>query len=470
VFSPTDTIVAIATPGGRGGIGVVRVSGPRAVAVARATLAAPHELVPRHATHTFVVPGIDEVVATYFPAPHSYTTEDVVEISAHGSPVVLRQIVSAAMAAGARLAEPGEFTFRAYLGGRIDLVQAEAVGDLVDAVTPLQARVAFDQLEGTLTRSIAALDAPLCDLVAKLEASIDFPDEGYHFIEPQEVVETLTAVGIGIDRLLSGAHAGRIIREGRQIAIVGRPNVGKSSLFNWLLGAERAIVTDIPGTTRDLLRETIDFDGVRLSLVDTAGIRTVQDEIEREGVARARQVHGVADLVLVVLDASRQLDDDDWEIVAGTAATPRLLIVNKTDLPRAWSPGRLSEGSPRANQDDARQFPGAGRAVDKPVEISLKTGAGQAELRAAIARTLELAEPRVEEPLVTNIRHESLLRDARESVTRALRGLEQTAGGLSEELVLADLAAARGAFDEVVGKRTTDDLLRRIFERFCVGK
>jgi len=514
VFSPTDTIVAIATPSGRGGIGVVRISGVRAAEVACAILATPHALRPRYATHTFAragtgtwsaressgndaiiptndvaqtsaslelgtaqdlparpnapdgpqdsdrcpnaraafgtgAPSIDEVVATFFPAPYSYTTEDVVEISAHGSPAVLCEIVRAAIGAGARLAEPGEFTFRAYLGGRIDLVQAEAVGDLVDAVTPLQARVAFDQLEGTLTRAIAALDVPLFDLVVKLEASIDFPDEGYHFVDPQAVVKTLRAIGGGIDRLLGGARLGRVIREGRQIAIVGKPNVGKSSLFNWLLGAERAIVTDIPGTTRDLLRETMDFEGLRLSLVDTAGIRDVDDEIEREGVARARRVHSVADLVLVMLDASGPIGADDEELLARTANAPRLVIVNKVDLPRRWNSGDLA---------------------GVPVEISLKTGAGLPLLRDAIARALELAEPRVEAPLVTNIRHEALLRDARESVDRALSGLEAMGERCNEALVLADVAAARRAFDEVVGKRTSDDILRAIFERFCIGK
>jgi len=616
VFSPTDTIVAIATPPGRGGIGVVRISGPRAADIARAILTTPHALLARYATHTFVRPGsalpaatetaggnrprlpddrapssaaperveahdfstgpvssdtaqgfgsapsIDEVVATFFPAPHSYTTEDVVEISAHGSPAVLREIVRAAIGAGARLAEPGEFTFRAYLGGRIDLVQAEAVGDLVDAVTPLQARVAFDQLEGTLTRSIAALDAPLFDLVARLEASIDFPDEGYHFIDPADVAATLREVRGGIDRLLRGARLGRVIREGRQIAIVGKPNVGKSSLFNWLLGAERAIVTGIPGTTRDLLRETVDFDGVRLSLVDTAGSRDVQDEIEHEGVARARRAHDVADLVCVMLDASRPLDVDDDGVLVRTARTPRLVIVNKIDLPHAWNTNDLNaalarawdsgqlEATPTLFPEPGKGTPQRGSVVQNHaaaerclqpsrellvpsgagefeqcgtaegaegragvvIEMSLKTGAGLSALHGAIKRALEFAEPRVEEPLVTNIRHESLLRDARESIVRALAGLDETeqvlpgveetaralavvdesdrasgrgeylaleAGSsdpapvrarLSEELVLADLSAARRAFDEVVGKRTSEDVLRAIFERFCVGK
>jgi tRNA modification GTPase len=311
--------------------------------------------------------------------------------------------------------------------------------------------VAFDQLEGTLTRSIAALDALLFDLVAKLEASIDFPDEGYHFVDPSTVASTLREVGGGIDRLLGGARLGRVIREGRQVAIVGKPNVGKSSLFNWLVGAERAIVTDIPGTTRDLLREAVDFDGVRLSLVDTAGIRDVQDEVEREGVARARRVHEVADLVCVVLDGSRPLERDDEEILAQEGKTPRLVIVNKVDLPRAWPAGEVE-------------------LTGIAMEVSLKTGAGLSALRDAIGRALDVGEPRVEEPLVTNIRHEVLLRAARESLDRALSGVEAMGERFREELVLADLAAARRAFDEVVGKRTSEDVLRAIFERFCIGK
>jgi tRNA modification GTPase len=268
-----------------------------------------------------------------------------------------------------------------------------------------------------------------------------------------------------------------VIREGRQIAIVGKPNVGKSSLFNWLLGAERAIVTDVPGTTRDLLRETVDFGGVRLSLVDTAGSRDVQDEIEREGVARAHRVHDVADLVCVMLDASRPLDADDEGVLARTAKSPRLIMINKIDLPRAWDTDDLNAAMARTQEPNLRArdavsgvYAGVGHGGGAEIEVSLKTGAGLSSLRAAIAQALEFTEPRVEEPMVTNLRHESLLRDARESIDRALAGLDQAGLRLNEELVLADLAAARCAFDEVVGKRTSEDILRAIFERFCIGK
>src|SRR6267142_895120 len=304
MFSTTDTIVAIATPPGRGGIGVVRLSGPDALAIARRLITHQGELVPRHATFTRTH-AIDQVVVTYFPSPHSYTGEDVVELSAHGSPVVLRAIVESAIAHAARLAEPGEFTLRAFLNGRMDLMQAEAVADLIDAVTPLQARAAFDQLQGTLTRVIADIDAALFDLVARLEASVDFPDEGYHFLPPSDVAAAIDGLLDRTRALLAGARRGRLIREGLQVVIVGAPNVGKSSLFNALVGSGRAIVTDIPGTTRDLVTEVIDLDGLRVTLVDTAGLRETHDPIEVEGVARSHQAVAVADLVLSVEDQSR---------------------------------------------------------------------------------------------------------------------------------------------------------------------
>ena len=313
-FSTSDTIVAIATPAGRGGLGVIRISGPDAARVAGELIGREKPFKPRHATFAHVRevrdvtrPALparrsDQVVVTFFPSPASYTGEDVVEISAHGSPVVLSSILRRAIDAGARLAEPGEFTLRAFLNGKIDLIQAEAVADLIDAVTPLQARAAFDQLEGTLTGAIGGIESDLFDVIAKLEASLDFPDEGYHFVGAAEARAALASVIDRIEQLLAQSARGRLVREGAQVAIVGAPNVGKSSLFNALLNANRAIVTAIPGTTRDMLTERADIGGLSLALIDTAGVRETSDVVEREGVSRTRDALRVADLVLVVLD------------------------------------------------------------------------------------------------------------------------------------------------------------------------
>ena len=448
MFSTEDTIVAIATPPGRGGIGVVRLSGPAAAAIARSLLQLTTPLAARHAT--FARTAGDQVVATHFPAPHSYTGEDVVEISAHGNPMVLRQIVEESMQEGARLAEPGEFTLRAFLTGRIDLVQAEAVGDLIEAVTPLQARAAFDQLEGTLTDLIGAADAALLDLIAGLEASLDFPEEGYHFVQAGTVAAAVRAVEERLAGLVRDAKRGRLLREGARIAIAGKPNVGKSSLFNALIGSGRAIVTAVPGTTRDLVTETTDFDGLRLELIDTAGVRDTENEAEAEGVARARRAWKTADLVLVVLDQSRPIDSADLDLLKETAAAARLVVANKRDLPAAWAPSELDV------------------ATDP---VSAMTGNGLDVLRERIRSRLEGESGAQRDPAaVTNVRHAALLERACESLRRALTALENSAGPAAEEFVLTDLHEARAALEEVTGKRTSEDVLRHIFSRFCIGK
>jgi tRNA modification GTPase len=469
MFSTDDTIVAIATPPGRGGIGVVRLSGPDARVVAGRVLdRLPAE--PRRATLARVIgggtsdaggearPALDEVVATFFAGPASYTGEDVVEISAHGSPVVLRAIVETAMRAGARLAEAGEFTLRAFLHGKLDLVQAEAIGDLVDAVTPLQARAAFDQLEGTLTRAIGEVERDLFDLTAALEASIDFPEEGYHFVEQAAAREKLGATLEALKRLLVDGKRGRIIREGRQVAVVGAPNTGKSSIFNVLAGACRAIVAAAPGTTRDLVSETVDLGGLRITLIDTAGMHASADEVEREGVSRALQAAGVADAVIVVVDQSRPLAEEDRKVLLETARMRRVIAVNKSDLPAGWLP------------EEALADCAGGRQGQ--VVVSAKTGAGMDRLRDGVTRALEeddgLAERDV--PAVTNLRHIALLERAAAAVTRVAAALDQVSGPMSEEFVVADLQEARAALEEVTGKRSSEDLLRRIFEKFCVGK
>lgn len=449
MFSTADTIVAIATPRGRGGIGVVRISGPSAHVVAQAMLERDKALEPRRATHTRVR-DVDEVVATYFPEPQSYTGEHVVEVSAHGSPVVLDAIVQHAVRAGARLAAPGEFTLRAFLNGKRDLIQAEAVADLIAAVTPLQARVAFDQLEGTLTSRIAAIDAQLFDLIARLEASLDFPDEGYHFIDPAETAKRISCTVASVTALLGDARGGRMIREGATAAVVGRPNVGKSSVFNVLAGVERAIVTDIAGTTRDLVTERLDVGGVALTLVDTAGWRETADIVEREGVARAAQAREVADLILLVLDRSEPRTEEDERLLEGTIGRPRLLVVNKCDVQAAWHPSELSS------------------SLQTPISVSARTGEGFSELRAAIVHQLTGGESLRDHPAVSNTRHIALLEEARTRLKTAEHAAAMA--GTPEEIVLTDLQAARECFDEIVGVRTSDDLLEHIFERFCIGK
>jgi len=520
-FSAQDTIVAVATPAGRGGIGVVRVSGPDAQSIAQALITHTGALEARHATFCKVrlkpdpttagqattagqtttagvattareattaagamnaaVPtkiartnptgapdpvdatsrtdrtngsgrkagagygvkrtysdAIDQVVVTFFPSPHSYTGEDVVELSAHGSPVVLTAIVNAAIARGARLAEPGEFTLRAFLNGRIDLMQAEAVNDLIEAATPLQARAAFDQLDGTLTAAIAGIDATLFDLIARLEASVDFPEEGYHFVEPGALAGAIDDLLSRTGALLAGARGGRLIREGLRIAITGEPNVGKSSLFNALAGTSRAIVTDVPGTTRDLVTETVDIDRLRVTLVDTAGLRDSDDPIEREGVLRARHASAVADLVIRVEDVSRPRSRKD------VLHHKVLCVANKSDMPAAW------------RDDDA-------------VLVSAATGAGLDELRRRIGVMLDV-DPLRDRPAMTNVRHIALVDRAHAALTRGRDAALADGGAMPEEFLLADLADARAAFEEISGRRTPDDLLEHIFSKFCIGK
>jgi tRNA modification GTPase len=461
MFATDDTITAISTPIGRSGLGVVRVSGPDAARAVCRLIARREPLVARHATFATLsprasdlhsddatTPVADQVVVTYFPAPHSSTGDDVVEISAHGSPVILLGIVRAVIDAGARLAEPGEFTLRAFLNGKLDLVQAEAVGDLIDAVTPMQARAAFDQLEGTLTTRIQAIETALFDLMARLEASLDFPDEGYHFVQQERAAHEIRDVAHEIDALLAHSRRGRIIREGAQIAILGTPNVGKSSLFNALLNAKRAIVTPVPGTTRDLLTERADIRGIAVSLVDTAGIRESQDVVEQEGVARARGAVAVADLMLLVLDRSRPLEEEDRTLLA-SPRDRRVVVVNKIDLPAAWSTAELTEGV---------------------VEISAATGAGLDELVTAIAHALGVVEERRDQPLVSNVRHIGLLERCGAALQRASDALAESDNTISEEFILADLQEASASLHEITGRRTTDDLLAHIFARFCIGK
>jgi len=444
-----DTIVAIATPAGHGGIGVVRLSGAEAPAIASALVGRRLDE-PRRATLARVAIGSghetlhDQVVVTWFAAPHSYTGEHVVELSAHGSPVILRAIVERAAALGARLAEPGEFTMRAYLRGRMDLAQAEAVADLAAASTTLEARSASEQLHGALSAAIRSLHERLFELIARLEASLDFPEEGYHFIDGDDLRGAVSALRDEVWRLAATGRGGRLLREGAVVAFAGRPNTGKSSLFNCLVGFNRAIVTASPGTTRDVLTETIDLAGVRTTLVDTAGVRETTDPIEAEGVRRAIDAASSATLTVLVLDRSEPLTDEDRALLA--RAPDALIAANKSDLAPAWTLGDVPDA----------------------FEVSARTGAGVDTLTGAIADRLGAPSLSRELPVVTNMRHVLLLDEAGAALERAV----QAADGqqMPEEFVLADLHEARHALERVGGAHDPDDLLNHIFARFCIGK
>jgi tRNA modification GTPase len=468
-----DTIVAIATPPGRGGIGVVRLAGPEARRIAEPMLRLKHvleagravfgELVepelgvgqPRAAVPTQAVPTrIDEVVVTYFKKPHSYTTDDIVEISAHGSPVVLRHVVELCLAAGARLAEPGEFTMRAFLNGRLDLTQAEAVRDLIDSQTLFQAKVAAQQLEGSLSKRLKPVKQKLVELIALLEAGIDFAEDDVSVAPDAAIFDGIAAIRGPLEQLAASFHYGKIVHEGLTLAIVGRPNVGKSSLFNRLVERDRAIVTAQPGTTRDLVSETVAVSGIPVQLVDTAGIRKALDEAESIGVRKSMEALSDADLVLVVLDASQPVTEEDRELLQQVEGRAAIVVENKCDLQRS----ELGDGGSLPL-----------KAVStSAVSTSAVTGEGIDQLRSAILDHVGGAErAEIETGFLTNIRHKKLVADA----LTALDAARSAVGNrVPHEMLLLDLYSALRALDEITGVTTTDDILNLIFGTFCIGK
>jgi len=392
---------------------------------------------------------IDEVVVTYFPKPHSYTTDDIIEISAHGSPVVLRHIVELCIAAGARLAEPGEFTMRAFLNGRIDLTQAEAVRDLIDSQTLYQAKVAAQQLDGALSRRLQPIKQKLVELIALLEAGIDFAEDDVSVLPEAAILNYIAPVRGPLEQLSASFDYGKIVHEGLTLAIVGRPNVGKSSLFNRLVERERAIVTAAPGTTRDLVSETVAIGGIPVKLVDTAGIRQALDEAESIGIQKSKEALADADLVLVVVDASRAETEDDRELLRLAESRPVIVVGNKSDL------GIRGQGPGVRDQE--------------PVFTSAVTGDGVRELREAILRHVggEAGGSQAESGFLTNVRHQGLIRDS-------LAGLDAAEAAVARkvphEMLLMDLYNALRPLDAVTGATTTDDILNLIFSTFCIGK
>jgi tRNA modification GTPase len=464
-----DTIVAIATPPGRGGIGVVRIAGPAAREIAAPMLRLKHELEAGRAVFGEIVeldkknvgtvaPGcpaeqssapaarIDEVVVTFFAKPHSYTTDDIVEIAAHGSPVVLRHIVEMCLVAGARLAEPGEFTMRAFLNGRIDLTQAEAVRDLIDSQTLYQAKVAAQQLEGALSKRLQPIKQNLVELIALLEAGIDFAEDDVSILPAATILERIDNVRQPLEQLAASFAYGKIVHQGLTLAIVGRPNVGKSSLFNRLVERERAIVTATPGTTRDLISETVAIGGIPIRLVDTAGIRHALDEAESIGIRKSMEALADADLVLVVVDASRPLNSEDETLIRQTENRPAVLVENKCDL------GKSNQG------------------IDghRPAYTSAVTGEGIAELRCEILRHIAgESGAQAESGFLTNIRHQNLVRDSLAALSAAVTAVDSK---VPHEMLLLDLYNALRPLDAITGATTTDDILNLIFGTFCIGK
>ena len=467
-----DTIVAIATPAGRGGMGVVRLAGSEARPIAEPMLRLRHplergravfgELVePGSATAQQVDPTadaqlasttagarIDEVVVTYFQKPYSYTADDIVEISAHGSPVVLRHILELAIDRGARLAEPGEFTMRAFLNGRIDLTQAEAVRDLIESQTLFQAKVAAQQLEGALAKRLQPVKQKLLELVALLEAGIDFADDDVAVLPGEQIVKHIAEVRSPLEELARSFRYGKVVHEGMTLAIVGRPNVGKSSLFNRLIERERAIVTASPGTTRDLVSETVALGGIPVKLVDTAGIRQALDEAESLGIKKSMEALADADLVLVVLSASEPAVEEDRNLLEPLAGRAVIVVENKIDLANSQFPVFSS------------QLPW--------VRTSALTGAGLIQLRSEILRQIGGDAPgQAEMGFLTNVRHQALVRESMGGLERATHAVKDR---VPHEMLLLDLYGALRALDELTGATTTDDILNLIFSSFCIGK
>ena len=451
-----DTIAAISTPPGRGGIGVIRLSGPRALEIASVIFQTKSDAPigePGRARFGRVIDPaggspLDEALLTYFKAPHSYTGEDVVELSGHGSPVILRCVLGLLTAHGARISEPGEFTLRAFLNRRMDLAQAQAVRDCINAQTEYQARVATRQLEGGLSRRLTPVKDALVEVIVHLESMIEFVEDDISTETASALSRRLEQINASLQEIAASFQFGRFVKEGFDLAIVGRPNVGKSSVFNRLVGAERAIVTELPGTTRDTLYESTSIGGVPVRLIDTAGIRETSDLVESLGITRSRTAIADADITLLVLDASQPLARDDRELLDHIAPARRLVALNKCDLPN-----RLGEGL---------------EAADDVVKISALTGSGFDELTALIFARLG-GERGVE-------RDDIMITDARQhaAVTRAIAetsaARELMIQGELEEVILLKLHGALQSLGEITGETLTDDILGQIFSTFCVGK
>ncbi|MDD7215902.1 MAG: tRNA uridine-5-carboxymethylaminomethyl(34) synthesis GTPase MnmE [Firmicutes bacterium] len=454
-----DTIAAVATAMGEGGIGIVRISGENALSILEKVFCSvknrPTEnrkLTYGFVTDNFTGEKIDEVMAVYMKAPHSYTAEDVVEIQCHGSIVSLRKILALVLKNGARLAEPGEFTKRAFLNGRLDLSQAEAVIDLVRAKSDKTFDVALSQLEGSFSKKIKEIRSDLVDILVNITVNIDYPDEDIEVITYENLISGLGNVKAKVDSLLATADTGRILREGLNIAIIGKPNVGKSSLMNALLRETRAIVTEIPGTTRDTIEEALTIRNIPVKLTDTAGIRHTDDVIEKIGIEKSKESFNKADLVIFMVDNSRPLDDEDREIIEYIGDRKVLAVINKTDLENRLDISEIKRKLPNGIfiETSMAREDGISRIED---EIENLVYGGKVKQNDSM--------------MVTNVRHKALLEEA----SSALRDAASMAGaGEALEFLEIDVNRAYEALGEIIGEAVNEDIINEVFARFCLGK
>lgn len=443
-----DTIIALATPLGRSGIGVIRLSGENVGKILKKlTNDENFSPKPRHATLRKIYAEnevIDETLITYFESPHSFTGENVAEIACHGSPILIRQVIDLCLKFNARLAEAGEFSLRALANGRMNLAQAEAIRDLINAQTIASARQSIKQLSGEFSNQLQPLKDDLLNVIVILESALEFVEDDLPETQTQNIKKTLLIIINNLDKLVSTFRAGKLIREGLKVALIGRPNVGKSSLFNALLGHDRAIVTDIAGTTRDQLHEKFTIGNIPISLIDTAGLRETSDQVESIGVERSKQTMADADLVIVLLDGSEELTAEDTEILESVKELNHLIVLNKLDIRHPSFAIRHSF-----------------------VNISAKTGEGLDELERKIIETFSVQETEMQGFLVSDARHHDLLLRSKNEIENSLDLLEQN---FSEEIILIGLHNAMRYLGQITGETTTEDMLTRIFSTFCIGK
>ena len=454
-----DTIAAIATAYGEGGIGIIRISGENSRSILEKLFvpASGKVIKSRMLTYGNIIDPasrdmIDEVMAVYMKGPGTYTAEDVAEIDCHGSVISLKKILELVLQNGARMAEPGEFTKRAFLNGRLDLSQAEAVIDIIKAKTDKSFDVAVSQLEGKLSKKVEAIRKMILDVLVEVTVNIDYPDEDIEYITYENLEKNLSQIGDMIENILSTASAGRLVRDGIKVAIIGKPNVGKSSLMNELLGESRTIVTEIPGTTRDTIEEAVDIRGIPVYLIDTAGIRTTEDVVEKIGIERSKKAFNEADFIIFIIDGSDELTEEDIEIINTVGDRKCLLLINKKDLGVSVDPDLLGAKLPRA----------------QVIQTSLKEGAGVEEVKDHIEQLVYGGEiSQKESVLVTNVRHKELLEKSLGSLRDAL---EMTRAGEALEIIEVDVNDAYGQLGEIIGETVSDDVLNEVFSRFCLGK